>query len=150
MTVLSWGTGRPDYSKNVEYSTEPIIRGPQTQYVLSEEIEDVAANSTTTVDVDITTDTVVMLYDFFLTANKNVYITLQVRALGTGGTYVSIFKDEGYQRVIHPIPVGFPVFDSYRYIYANLSDEEADLSLQISGLYTGEKEYYLTLRDVPA
>ena len=143
MTIESWGTGRKDYSKNIEYSTEPIIRGPQTQYVYSVELLEVAANSTTTVDVDIPADTVVMLYDFYLSANKNVYISLQIRALGTTGTYATIFKDEGYQRIAHPIPPGFPIFNSYRYIYANQSDEQIDMELSIAGIYTTEDEYYL-------
>lgn len=33
MTIVTWGTGRPDFSTNVEYSTIPIVRSHQKRQV---------------------------------------------------------------------------------------------------------------------
>ena len=144
MSISAWGTGRPDYSENVEYSTEPVIRSHQNQYTHYVDYLDVAANAEVDVEVDITTDTVVMLYDFYLTANKNVLIELHFDAVSsTTGSFVTIFNDKAYSRVCHPIPNGFPIFDTYRITYMNHSTEEIDLLLTICGLYTSEKDYYL-------
>jgi len=147
MGVESWGTGRADYSRNVEFSTEPLIRGPQTQYSLYREYLNTAANSNATVSIDTGADVVVMLYDTYLVANKNVLIEIELEAKGTGGSYATIFKHDGYQIIHHPMQRGFPVFQEYRYTYYNKSSEEIDLLLTINGLYTAEKEYYLSKGD---
>ncbi|GAI51507.1 unnamed protein product, partial [marine sediment metagenome] len=107
MTVAPWGTGRKDYSENVEYSVEPVIRGPQTQYNYYLEIPNVAAGGSATVDIDITADTVVILYDFYLTATADVMLDFNIFAL-SNGVAATIFRDRGFQRIYHPIPQGFP------------------------------------------
>jgi len=149
MGVQSWGTGRADYSRNIEFSTEPLIRGPQNQYNHTVDYEDVPANSSSTVDVDVGSDVVVMLYDNYLLANKNVLISMKLEAKGTGGSYANVFKHDGYQIIHHPLVKGFPVFKEFRYTYYNDSDETVNLSVIVNGLYTAEKEYYLSKGDVP-
>jgi hypothetical protein len=150
MTVSSWGTGRPDYSVNIEYSTEPILRSHQNQYNYYLEITDLAPSSSlTTLDIDIPIDTVVLLYDFCLTSVKNQLLEFIVQAKGTGGGYTTIFYDENYQNIYHPIPNGFPFFDEYRIKYRNRGQSDTDLILSIHGLYTGEDEYYLTYQGAP-
>jgi len=144
MTVKSWGTGRKDYSQNVEYSVEPVIRGPQTQYVYYLEISDVASGGSGTVDVDITADTVVMLYDFYLTSTANVLLDFNIFAL-SNGTVATVFRDRGFQNIYHPIPQGFPFFDTYRLSYKNNGNKVVDLAFTAAGIYTSEKAYYLTI-----
>ena len=144
--VDSWGTGRPDYSENVEYSTEPIIRGAQNKYVYYLEILDVAAGGEATIDIDITADTVVMLYDFYMSSIANVLLDFNLFTIDSDGAVTAtIFRDRDYQRVYHKIPQGFPFFDTYRVGYKNNSNRTIDLFLNIAGLYTSEKEYYLTV-----
>lgn len=145
MTVGNWGTGREDYSQNVEVSTEPIVRSWESQYIYFVEIPSVAANSSTTVNATIDADTVVILYDFFLATTLNVLISLEVYAVGVDGSVGTIFRDREYQSIYHPIPVGFPFFNIIRYVYRNMSNEVIDLNLTMSGLSTAEKNYNLAI-----
>lgn len=145
MAVQSWGTGRKDYSENVEYSVEPVIRGPQTQYTYYEEFLNVAAGASSTVDIDITADTVVILYDFYLSSIANVLLDFNIFAIGTDGSVATVFRDRGFQSIYHPIPSGFPFFNTYRLGYTNNSEILIDLIFTVAGLYTSEDEYYLTI-----
>ena len=64
ITVEQRGVGRKDYSSTIEHSVEPIIRSYQEDYSHWDTIT-VAAGAQETIDVDITTGYVVLLYDFF-------------------------------------------------------------------------------------
>lgn len=148
--VESWGTGRKDFSENVEYSTEPIIRSYQNTYTSYTEYEDVVPGVLTNVDITIPTETVLILYDFFLSSPVNVLLDFDCYAKSaTSDVYVNIFRDKGYQTIYHPIPQGFPFFSTYRIRYRNNGERNIDLILTIAGLYTSEKNYYLSWQIAP-
>lgn len=145
MTISSWGTGRVDYSQNVEYSTEPVIRSWESQYTYFNEFLNVAAGASATLNIDIETDYLTILYDFYLSTPNNVMIGLNCYAVGTDGTAAPIFRDRRFTNIYHPIPQGFPFFHTIRIIYYNYSEIELDyLYLSMFGITTAEKEYYLT------
>jgi len=147
MTVQSWGTGRKDYSKNVEYATEAIIRSYQQQYVVVE-TGTLAAGASTTINTAITTETVVMLYDFNFSADSNVLISMVVYAISVAGASTYVFQDKNYQNISHCILKGFPFFGTVRSALTNDGDASINYHYTMAGLVTGEKEYYLRVASV--
>lgn len=144
-TVAARGTGRKDYSQNIEFIVEPLIRSYQQQYTYYDEYDDVAPGSSAIVDIPITTGTVAFVYDFRLATFAKILIGLTIQAVGTDGVVAHVAYARGYTNLYHNIPAGFPFFNIIRATYYNLSDKTADLVLSMSGMYTSEKEYHLTL-----
>ncbi|GAH04933.1 unnamed protein product [marine sediment metagenome] len=84
--VVPTGVGRPDYSQNVEKSVEPQIRSWQQEYQHFEEI-DVPAGESITTEIPITAQTVVIVYDFYLSAPRNVLLHMKLEFLTAAGTW---------------------------------------------------------------
>lgn len=144
MTVSSWGTGRKDYSKNVEYSTNPIIRGPQTRYI-QRYSGTLAAGGSTTINTSVTSGYVVMLYDFTFAADLNALLSLVVYAVSTAGSAVEVFQDKKYQSIYYNILKGFPFFGTIRSVLTNDGDQSINYEYTIAGFETSERQYNLTI-----
>lgn len=145
MTVQSWGTGRKDYSENIEYSVEPVIRSYQSQYVYWTEITNLTAGIEEVHTITTGSSYVVIIYDFIFTAPLNALIGLKVEAISTAGVAATIFDDTNFQAVRYKMPTGFPFFYQIKATLKNLSDVTYPTCyFSMNGLYTGEKEYYLT------
>lgn len=138
------GVGRKDYSQQVEYSVEPIVRSYQDSYVL-DEVYTVAANSTRTITVNIPVSTVVLLYDFLASCTANRMIGLQVNAVDTAGLVSSIFSKHGYQKVEHHHSRGAPVLAQIQVILSNDCDTSVDIYVTLVGIVTGVEEYFQTV-----
>ena len=136
------GVGRKDYSQQVEYSVEPIVRSYQNAYVF-DEVYAVQAGQTRTIDVNIPADTVVLLYDFLASIPSNRLIGFQVLAIDVaGGLANSIFGKAEYQRVEHHHSRGAPVFLVIRLVLTNYCDVDLDINVSLAGVYTGVQEYH--------
>lgn len=143
-SVTATGVGRKDYSQQVEYSVEPIVRSYQASYVL-DEVYSVDGASSRTIDVTIPTDAVVLLYDFNASQLANNVMNLQVFAIDSAGTASSIFSKYGTQRVEHHHSRGAPVFQTIRIVLTNYAVGAVSIYVTIAGLYTGVKEYFQTV-----
>lgn len=139
--VTATGVGRKDYSQQVEYSVEPVVRSYQSSYVL-DEVYTVSASSTRTINVAIPISTVVLLYDFLASCTANRLLGFQVYALDTTGLVSSIFSKHGYQKVEHHHSRGAPVFAQIRIVLSNTCDTPVDVYVTIVGIVTGVEEYY--------
>ncbi len=144
-TVEARGTGRKDYSMNIEYIVEPVIRSYQQLYKYFSEYIDFPPLTDITVDVDIPLDSVVFVYDFRLCTFAHVLTGLKVQAIGTDGTIADVTYGAGYTSVYQNIPAGFPFFKTIRLILSNYSDKIIDVDVSMNGMYTAEKEYYLRI-----
>lgn len=140
-TVVPTGVGRPDYSQNVELSVEPEIRSWQEEYKHFEEIEVSAGDSVTTV-IEITAQTVVIVYDFFLSAPRNVLLHLNLEFLTAAGTWATLIEDSGYQNVPIHYTRGFPLFRRYRVTITNYGQDDVLCRFSAHGTVTEENIYY--------
>ena len=80
VTVPALGVGRKDYSTNVEMSVEPLIRSWQEEYQFYDTFV-VPAGYSVTREIDIPTQTVVMMYDVYLSTTLNALLHLLRRVL---------------------------------------------------------------------
>jgi hypothetical protein len=140
--VETTGVGRKDYSQQVEYSVEPIVRSYQNAYLL-DEIYLVPAGSVRTIDVNIPSETVVLLYDFIASISRNCLLGFEVQAIDVaGGLANPIFSKADYQKVEHHHSRGAPVFLTIRIILTNYCTFDLDVSVTLAGIYTGVQEYH--------
>ena len=140
--VAATGVGRKDYSQQVEQSVEPIVRSYQNAYV-HDEVYSVLAGQTRIIDVQIPSDTVVLLYDFLASTLSNRLIGFGVSAIdAVGGLVNPIFLKSGYQAVPHHHSRGAPVFMTIRLTLTNYCTIDIDISVTLAGVYTGVQEYH--------
>lgn len=136
------GVGRKDYSQQIEYSVEPIIRSYQESYV-HDEVYVVDATSTRVIDVAIASETVVLLYDFLASqVDAADILGLQVQAIDTTGQVSTIFSKYGLQQVTHHHTRGAPVFRAIRVTLTNPTGAQMLVYVTIAGIRTGIEEYY--------
>jgi len=143
--VVPTGVGRKDYSENIEYATEPLIRSWQSRYSHSEVVS-VPAGGSVVRTLVLTIEHVVMLHDLGISANRNVLIGLYVEAYNPDtGIWAPIASEMGYQKVIMQISAGFPIFDRYRITITNHSSHDLDIPFNAAGIETTEEKYYLAV-----
>jgi hypothetical protein len=142
--VIPTGVGRKDYSQQVEYSVEPIVRSYQESYVL-DEVYNVGAGLTRTIDVTIPLDSVVLLYDFIASQTGGTLLNFQVFAVDSAGVASSIFSKYGFQRVEHHHSRGAPVFQQIRIALTNFALVGVSVYVTIAGIVVGSREYYQRL-----
>ena len=140
-TVTTTGVGRPDYSQNVELSVEPEIRSWQEEYQHFEEIA-VAAGTSVTTGISITADTVVIVYDFYLSAPRNVLLHMDLEFYTAAGTWATLIEDSGYQNVPVHYARGFPLFRQYRVTITNYGEVDVICRFSAHGTVTAENIYY--------
>ncbi len=139
--VVSTGVGRPDYSQSVELSVEPEIRSWQEEYKHFEEI-DVSAGDSVTTEIDITEETVVIVYDFYLSAPRNVLLHMDLEFFTEAGAWASIIESSGYQTVPIHYARGFPLFRKYRVTITNYGEVDVLCRFSAHGTVTAENIYY--------
>jgi len=140
--VVPTGVGRPDYSQSVELSVEPQIRSRQEEYKHFEEIEVPANGVPITTVIEITARTVVIVYDFFLSAPMNVLLHMNLEFLSADGTWGTLIEDSGYQTVPVRYSRGFPLFRRYRVTITNYGDAATLCRFSAHGIVTEENIYY--------
>ena len=140
-TVTPTGVGRRDFSQNVELAVEPQIRSWQEEYQHFEEIDVEAGDSVTTV-IEITAQTVVLVYDFYLSAPRNVLLHMKLEFLTAAGTWALLIEDSGYQIIPINYARGFPLFRRYRVEITNYSEEDVTCRFSAHGTETEENIYY--------
>ena len=140
-SVVPTGGGRPDYSQNVEKAVEPQIRSWQSEYQHFEEI-DVPAGDTILTEIAITAQTVVIVYDFYLSAPRNVLLHMKLEFLTADGTWGLLIEDSGYQTVPIHYSRGFPLFRRYRVEITNYGEEDVTCRFSAHGTETEENIYY--------
>lgn len=139
--VTPEGVGRPDYSMNIEMSVEPQIRSYQTEYKHFEEIA-VAAGATVQTEINITEQTVVMIYDFWLSTPSNAMLHLKVEFYSAAGTWEEMADKSSLQTVEIHYTRGFPLFDKYRINVTNYGDNPITALFSAHGVVTDEEIYY--------
>lgn len=142
--VTATGVGRKDYSQQVEYSVEPVVRSYQSSYVL-DEVYTVGASSTRTIEVDIPVSTVVLLYDFLASCTANKLLGFKVSAIDSAGVTSAIFSKHAYQKIEHHHSRGAPVLAKIEIELINVCDTAIDIYVTLVGIVTGIKEYYQTV-----
>ena len=143
--VESRGVGRKDYSLMTEFSVEPTIRSYQSLYSHYDLIS-VPALGSIVIDVVIPLEQVVLLYDFLASIPSNNLIRMIVTAVAPDlSTGIAVDKS-GYQVVEAHLLKGYIFFHIIRLTLYNYRDvEETDMRVSLTGLYTSEKEYYMSL-----
>jgi len=140
--VVPTGVGRPDYSQNVEMSVEPQIRSWQEEYKHFEEIDVPANGVPITTGIEITVRTVLIVYNFFLSAPRNVLLHMNLEFLAADGTWGTIIEKSGYQTVPVHYTRGFPLFRRYRVTITNYGDVAVTCRFSAHGIVTEENIYY--------
>jgi len=141
--VPALGVGRVDYSENVEVGVEPLIRSWESEYRHREDIA-VAGGGSTQVEIAIVADTVVILYDFFLSTPRNVllHMTLEWYDAGPPPTWAIFAEKSGYQNVELHLERGVPLFDRYRVTVVNPSPLALATVFSAHGIVTAEESYW--------
>jgi len=141
-TVTPEGVGRPDYSMNIEMSVEPQIRSYQTEYKHFEELLAIAAGASETREIAITEQTVIMLYDFFLSTPSNAMLHLEVEFFSKTGTWEQMADKTSLQTVEIHYTRGFPLFRKYRITVTNYGINVITAYFSAHGMVTDEEIYY--------
>lgn len=139
--VVPTGVGRQDFSQSVELSVEPQIRSWQQEYQHFEEI-DVPEGDTVLTEIAITAQTVVIVYDFYLSAPRNVLLHMKLEFLTAAGTWALLIENSGYQVVPINYARGFPLFRRYRVEITNYGEEDVTCRFSAHGTETEENIYY--------
>ena len=143
--VTPTGVGRKDYSQDVQFSVEPTIRSYQLPYTFQEAYI-LNAGQTRTIDINVPTGQVVMLYDMLMCCPANVLLSFEVQTIDMDGTVNSVFHKSGYQKVDHHLPRGVPVFATIRLIMTNNSTLNlTDVEVSLAGQQMSEEEYFMRL-----
>jgi len=144
-TVPVTGVGRRDYSQDVQLAVEPTIRSYQEPYTF-QEVYVLNAGQTRTIDIDIPSGQVVMLYDWLCCCPANVLLSFEGQTIDQDGTVNSVFHKAGYQKVDHHLPRGVPVFRTIRLIITNYSTLNlTDVEVSLAGSQMSQEEYYMRL-----
>ena len=142
-TVSTTGVGRKDYSLDVEFSVEPIVRSYQSSYVY-DEVYALTGGQTRTIDIPVSTGYVRLLYDFLLSCPANVLLGFIVQSVEADGTVNNIFEKVGYQRIEHRHDRGAPIFNMIRVTITNYSDLDlTSVALNLTGISMTTDQYYL-------
>lgn len=140
--VVAEGIGRRDYSQNVENSVEPLIRSYQNDYRHFETLTLPPGGAPVQSVITITAETVVMLYDFYLSAPRNLLLRLAVEIFTAAGAWTGIIDKPEYQTVELHYTRGFPVFRQYRITGYNYGEVAIDANFISNGIVTSENQYY--------
>lgn len=143
-TITGEGTGRRDYSANVEYIVEPLIRSYQSSYTLKIDFTDIPSGTPQIQDTSLTSGKVYMLYDFHVSAPTNSLFRCTIRVVSATGTTALIIHRWSYGSFSHNIPRGFPISNALRVAITNYSSETQSYVFSCSGLETDETIYLLT------
>jgi len=141
-SVESVGTGRTDYSVNIEYAVEPLIRSYEGGYSVKQDFTDIAPGAASTVNITLP-DKVVFIYNLLFSATANSLFRVTVRAVSTAGVAALIFHRWGYGSFSYTIPRGFPFLGTLRVAITNLGSETRSYIFCASGLETDETIYIL-------
>lgn len=133
--------GREDYSQNIEYAVEPVIRSWESEYRHNEAVV-VGAGEDTVSEISIEAETVVLIYDIFLSTPRNVLLNLLVEAYIGDGVWGHMAQKSGYQTLKIPLSRGFPLFDKYRITVTNFGSMDITCYFSSHGIVTAEKTYY--------
>jgi len=139
--VTTTGVGRRDYSQNIEESVEPEIRSYQAEYKHFEGM-DVEAGATVQTEIKITEETVIMIYDFWLSTPSNAMLHLQVEFFSKAGTWEEMADKSSLQTVEIHYTRGFPLFDKYRISVTNYGLNDIVALFSAHGIVTSEEIYY--------
>lgn len=139
------GIGRKDYSLMTEFSVEPTIRSHQSLYSYCDLIT-VPANSSKVIDVEIPLEQVVLLYDFLASIPSNNLVRMVVTAVAPDESTGIAIDKTSYQAVEAHLLKGYIFFHIIRFTLYNYRDaEETFMRISCNGLYTSEKEYYMSI-----
>lgn len=141
MSVPIWGVGRPDYSQNVEFATEPITRSAETPYTYNFS-STIGAGSSTIANVSVGSN-VVFLYDFKASCDANVLMQMQIRSVASDGTTTVVSSEQGYQNCEYHSTKGYPFGNVVRVTLINRGPNAQNFEFYMAGLYTDETRYYL-------
>lgn len=140
--VETVGVGRKDYSQSVELAVEPQIRSWQREYKHYEEIPVPANGVPVTTEIEITARTVVIVYDFYLSAPRNVLLHMDLEFFSADDEWAPIIEDSSYQTVSINYARGFPLFRKYRVTITNHGELDVTCSFSAHGTVTAENIYY--------
>ncbi len=141
VTVPALGVGRKDYSTNVEMSVEPLIRSWQEEYQFYDTFV-VPAGSSVTREIDIPTQTVVMMYDVYLSTTLNALLHLLAEFYTSAGTFAPHLAKSGYQCVDAHLTKGWGLFRKWRITVTNYAVVDVTCYFSAHGIVTSETSYY--------
>lgn len=138
--IQSEGVGRRDYGAAIETAVEPMIRSYESEYSYFEAI---AVNAGASVQRVLTlpADTVVIVYDFFISCPVFQRIEL-VFEFYVAPAYTELMRKSDLGSVKIQLSKGFPLFDQYRLTINNLGDVNVTIPLSVHGIETAEDQYY--------
>jgi hypothetical protein len=135
------GIGRADYSSAVEITTEPFVTSWQSGYSYADLVT-VPAGGNTVINVPITSNLVVILYDFFASIPSNRLIRLVVETLDTLGATSRPVDKSGYQAIVAKISKGIYSVNSIRFtVYNYATTPENNMVIGCAGMYTTLAEF---------
>jgi len=135
------GVGREDYSSAVEVTTEPFVSSWQSGYSYASLVSVPAAGSKV-IDVPISKNLVVILYDFFASIPSNRLIRLVVETLDTLGVASCPVDKSGYQAIAARVSKGIYSVNNIRFTVYNYSTTpENNMVIGCAGMYTTLTEF---------
>jgi hypothetical protein len=102
----------------------------------------VPAGAAIAVDVPITENLVVMLYDFFVSIPAKTLIRARIQAIA-GVVTATIIEKSGYGSIAKHITRGYPFFETIRFNLYNYGAVDQTFQFGCAGLYTSWENYYL-------
>jgi len=139
------GIGRVDYSNAVEVTTEPVITSWQNVYTDSALVA-IPALGSTVVDLPITSDLVVIIYDFFASIPSNRLIRLEVIEIDSAGLSVTVLRETKYQTIAAHMSRGRKFQNRIQFVVYNYAPvPEPAMQIGAAGIFTTEQEFYLSI-----
>lgn len=142
-TISTAGTGRRDYSTNIEYMVEPLIRSYQSVYTLKLDFAGVPSGAALIQQESLAANNVIMLYNFNISASSNHLFRATIRVVAANGTTLLMVHRWAYGSFSQIIPRGFPFANAIRVAVTNYSSDTQDYIFSCSGLETDETIYVL-------
>lgn len=140
-SVLSLGVGRADYSQSVEQSVEPVVTSWQQDYNDYETFT-ITAGSSTSQEVTVTADYVIMLYDFYLSSSEANVLELAIDMLSAAGNWVVVARKSATQYIDINLSKGFAFFKKFRIRAWNYGGTDAPCYFSAHGIITTETQYF--------
>jgi hypothetical protein len=142
--VEAKGVGRKDYSGGTAVTVEPVISDWQSVYLHRDKVT-VPALSSLVVNVSISTDIVVVLYDFFASVPSNLLIGMDFAVNDMAGILTVLFETQAYQTIQKHMSKGFPSFSLIQYTLYNYADTDQEFRIGCAGISCSLQAYYLKL-----
>lgn len=132
-SVVTIGEGRRDYSADILFASEPLVRGDQTVYYEKHDFTAVPAGGSSSAVFTPPTAYSAFLFTACASTNANVLIRLVVERYESGA-YITSIDNYGYMVAQTNSKAGIPITSQYRVTVYNYGTSAQDIIFYTNGV----------------